>query len=53
MVSEAEGGVMDSQARCSQEGERGTPELIGSTWRIVRERVAAVFADPLQRQQRN
>jgi hypothetical protein len=24
MVAEAEGGVMDSQARCSQEGERNS-----------------------------
>jgi hypothetical protein len=29
--------------------KRGTPELIGSSWRIVRGRIAAVFTVPLQR----
>jgi hypothetical protein len=47
MVAEVEGGIMDSQARAVKR-ERGTPELIGWTWRIMRGRVVAVFADPLQ-----
>jgi hypothetical protein len=48
MVAEAEGGVNGFAGACGQEGERN-PVLIGLTWQIMCGRVAAVFADPLQR----
>jgi hypothetical protein len=48
MVAEAEGGVNGFAGARGQEGERNL-ELIGLTWRIVCGRIAAVFADSLQR----